>query len=60
MENAAAEFEKLKAMESKFSYDLHQEPWGQKRFSILDPNRLFIDIVQQVEPQAHWWDQYMN
>ncbi len=60
VENAAAEFEKLKAKGSKFTYDLHQELRVQKRFSILDPNGLFIDIVQQIEQQAHWWGQYMN
>jgi len=44
----------------KFANDLHQKLRVQKRFSILDPNGLFIDIVQQVESQAHCWDQYMN
>lgn len=58
--NAEAEFEKLKALNANPVYHLKPEPWGQKRFCVQDPNGLFIDIVEQTEPQQGWWDKYMQ
>jgi uncharacterized glyoxalase superfamily protein PhnB len=57
--DAQAEFAKLKALGLKMVYDLHDEPWGQRRFSVQDPNGLFIDVVQQIEPRPGFWDPYM-
>ncbi len=53
-------FNAFRKSNAEFAYDLKQEPWGQKRFAITDPNGIWIDVVQQVEPQAGWWDQYMG
>lgn len=50
-------FERVKA---PFAYKLKSEAWGQKRFAILDPNGIWVDVVQQVEPQEGWWDQYIR
>jgi catechol 2,3-dioxygenase-like lactoylglutathione lyase family enzyme len=36
-------------------YQLRDEPWGQRRFGLLDPNGLFIDIVEQRDPDPHFW-----
>jgi len=58
--DAKSEYEKLKSFGAKIIYELKEEPWGQKRFSLEDPNGLFIDVVQQTEPKAGWWDEYMN
>ena len=41
------------------SYPLTTEPWGQARFGFFDPSGLWIDVVQQVDPQAGYWDKYM-
>lgn len=41
-------------------YPLTTEPFGQKRFGVLDPAGLWIDIVQQTEPAAGYWDRYTN
>lgn len=57
--DAETEFKKMKALNVTLVYDLKLEPWGQKRFSIQDPNGLFIDVVEQTEPLAGWWDPYM-
>jgi len=58
--DAQAEFQKLKSLGVKPVYDLKSEPWGQKRFCVQDPNGLFIDIVEQTEPQKGWWDAYVK
>lgn len=52
----------LKAIEQKgiqVSYGLRDEPWGQRRFGLTDPNGMYIDVVQQTEPAQGFWDQYM-
>ncbi len=58
--DASAQYESLKAAGATFSYHLKDEPWGQRRFAITDPNGIWIDVVQQTEPQEGWWDQYMK
>jgi uncharacterized glyoxalase superfamily protein PhnB len=40
-------------------YDLHDEAWGQRRFTLTDPNGVIVDVVEQTEPAAGYWDQYM-
>jgi catechol 2,3-dioxygenase-like lactoylglutathione lyase family enzyme len=42
-----------------FAHTLTDEPWGQKRFAITDPNGLWIDIVEQTQPKEGWWDEYV-
>jgi hypothetical protein len=39
---------------------LKQESWGQLRFALTDPNGLWIDVVEQTDPQPGWWDQYLS
>jgi catechol 2,3-dioxygenase-like lactoylglutathione lyase family enzyme len=42
------------------TYDLHDEPWGQRRFMTIDPSGILVDVVEQTEPAGGWWDRYMN
>lgn len=35
---------------------LREEPWGQRRFMLRDPAGLLIDVVEQIEPAAGYWD----
>lgn len=60
VENAEALYQTLKDQGAPIVYQLKSEPWGQKRFSLEDPNGLFIDIVEQIQPQEGWWDAYMK
>lgn len=60
VEDAKKIYEQLKKVEMPIHYALKDEDWGQRRFSVLDPNGLFIDIVQQIEPKAGFWDKYMK
>ncbi|MBL8267590.1 VOC family protein [Steroidobacter sp.] len=58
--DAAAEFEKVRQSGGRFSYELRDEPWGQRRFGLIDPSGTLVDVVQQIDPAAGFWDQYMN
>src|SRR5688572_20526113 len=48
--DAKALFEDLKKRGLEITYPLKDEPWGQRRFGVLDPNGLWIDVVQQTQP----------
>lgn len=41
------------------AYPLTDEPFGQRRFGFTDPSGLWIDVVEQIEPRAGFWDRYM-
>ncbi len=34
------------------------EPWGQRRFDVRDPAGTYVDVVQSIEPQPGWFDQF--
>jgi catechol 2,3-dioxygenase-like lactoylglutathione lyase family enzyme len=52
-------FDEMKVRGYAITYELKDEEWGQRRFGILDPNELWIDIVEQIEPKEGYWEQYM-
>ena len=58
MEDAKAVYEKLRVKNAPISYGLKKEEWGQLRFGLIDPNGLYIDIVEQIEPAAGYWEKY--
>ncbi len=58
--DADAAFKQLSALGLKASYPLTTEPFGQRRFGFSDPSGLWVDVVEQVEPQAGYWDKYMQ
>ena len=60
VEDAKILYENLKAEKANFTYILKDEPWGQRRFALTDPNGIWVDVVQQIQPQEGWWDQYMK
>jgi catechol 2,3-dioxygenase-like lactoylglutathione lyase family enzyme len=39
---------------------LVDEPFGQRRFGFFDPSGLWVDVVQQIEPAAGYWQRYMR
>jgi len=41
------------------TYDLHDEPWGQRRFTTLDPSGIIVDVVEQTEPAEGYWESFM-
>ena len=57
--DAETVYNKLVKKGIQINYPLKTEDWGQMRFGVTDPNGMYIDIVQQVEPKKGYWDQYM-
>ncbi len=58
VDDAKAEFEKLQS--AGIYYPLTCEAWGQLRFGVTDPNGMYVDIVEQAEPEGNYWEQYMT
>lgn len=56
--DAAKDFERLKNAGLKIHYALTDEPWGQRRFGVIDPNGMYVDVVEQIEPKKGFWDAY--
>ncbi len=57
--DAAAVYEAMKSAGLPFSYQLKDEPWGQRRFAVTDPSGMHVDVIEQIEPQEGFWDPYM-
>jgi uncharacterized glyoxalase superfamily protein PhnB len=57
--DARAEYQRLAAAGLEFALHLTDEPWGQRRFAAIDPAGMWVDVVEQVEPAAGWWDPYL-
>ncbi len=51
---------RLKRHGASIVYDLHDEPWGQRRFMTRDPSGTLIDVVEQTAPAAGYWDRHMK
>jgi catechol 2,3-dioxygenase-like lactoylglutathione lyase family enzyme len=58
--DARSEHERLVAAGLGCSLDLTDEPWGQRRFAVTDPAGVWVDVVEQIEPAAGWWDPYVK
>ena len=58
--DAKAEFERLRRAGLSFAHPLTDEPWGQRRFGVIDPAGVWVDVVQQTEPAPGFWDKYMK
>lgn len=57
--DAAALFERLQRGGAPIVHPLTDEDWGQRRFMTRDPAGVLVDVVEQIEPAAGFWDQYM-
>jgi catechol 2,3-dioxygenase-like lactoylglutathione lyase family enzyme len=58
--DAAAEYERVTGAGLACDLPLTEEPWGQRRFGIVDPAGMWVDVVEQVEPAEGWWDRYVD
>jgi len=38
--------------------DIRSEEWGQRHFSVKDPNGIYLDIVQAIEPTEEYQEGY--
>ena len=57
--DASQLYSALKSSGASYTYELKDEFWGQRRFALTDPNGIWIDVVEQIQPNEGWWDQYM-
>jgi hypothetical protein len=39
-------------------HPLRKEPSGQRRFGLTDPAGVWVDAVEQIEPEPGYWDRY--
>jgi uncharacterized glyoxalase superfamily protein PhnB len=46
VEDADAEYARLSAMGIPIEVELRDEPWGDRRFGVLDPNGIAVDVVR--------------
>ena len=58
--DAHATYNKLIEREFNIQYGLKDEVWGQRRFGVLDPNQMWVDVVEQIEPEKGFWDKYIK
>jgi catechol 2,3-dioxygenase-like lactoylglutathione lyase family enzyme len=58
--DARGEYERVVAAGLRCELDLTDEPWGQRRFGVVDPAGMWVDVVEQIEPAAGWWDPYVG
>lgn len=58
--DAAAVFERVSSGGAPIVHPLTDEAWGQRRFMTRDPAGVLVDVVQQIDPEAGFWDQYMT
>jgi catechol 2,3-dioxygenase-like lactoylglutathione lyase family enzyme len=58
--DAAAAFERLSRAGARIAYPLRDEAWGQRRFGLVDPSGMWVDVVQQIEPAPGFWEKYMK
>ena len=59
VEDAAEVFERLSDAGVPIVHPLTDEAWGQRRFMTRDPAGILVDVVQQIEPAAGFWDRYL-
>jgi len=50
----------IKAKENNLDVvlEIRSEDWGQRHFSVKDPNGIYLDIVQAIEPTDEYQDDY--
>jgi catechol 2,3-dioxygenase-like lactoylglutathione lyase family enzyme len=60
VEDAATAYRDIKQRDIEIAHALTDEPWGQRRFALIDPAGTWVDIVQQTAPAEGFWDKYMR
>lgn len=57
--DARAAHDELVGRGLPIAYPLTDEPFGQRRFGFADPSGLWVDVVEQIEPQGGFWEKYL-
>jgi catechol 2,3-dioxygenase-like lactoylglutathione lyase family enzyme len=56
--DAQAEHDRFVQGNASLGLPLRDEPFGQRRFGLFDPAGVWIDVVEQIEPEEGWWNRY--
>lgn len=56
--DAAAAHDAVAKSGAPIVHPLTDEAWGQRRFMTRDPAGTLIDVVEQIEPNAGFWEKY--
>ena len=57
---ATAEYKRLKALGATITLPLRDEPFGQRRFGLVDPAGILIHVYEQIDPAPGWWKPYLT
>jgi uncharacterized glyoxalase superfamily protein PhnB len=58
VDDADAAFEVAKSKSLNIVLELRSEDWGQRHFCLQDPNGVYLDIVQAIEPTAEYQNNF--
>ena len=58
VDDADAAFAAAQSRSLNIVLELRSEEWGQRHFCIQDPNGVYLDIVQAIEPAEAYRDDY--
>jgi catechol 2,3-dioxygenase-like lactoylglutathione lyase family enzyme len=58
--DAESEYKRLVEAGLECELALSDEPWGQRRFGVLDPAGMWVDVVEQIQPAGGWWDPFLE
>ena len=58
VDDADIAYTKAKERNLDIALDLRSEDWGQRHFSVKDPNGVYLDIVQAIEPTEEYQSGY--
>ena len=58
MDDADSEYSKAKERNLDIALDIRSEDWGQRHFSVKDPNGVYVDIVQAIETSEEYQSGY--
>ena len=60
VDHATALHAAVRAKGVAIEHPLTDEPWGQRRFMVSCPSGLKVDVVEQIEPSAGFWEKYVG
>ncbi len=58
VDDATETYKRAKKQGVPITHPLTDEPWGQRRSMTRDPSGISVDVVEQIEPAADFWEKY--
>ena len=59
VDDASAEYERVREAGLDCALELTDEPWASAASRAIDPAGMWVDVVEQTEPAAGWWDRHL-